>query len=441
MSSVCSTEQLDFLVIGLNHHTCPVSVREACNRWAAATPELCNDLKRVAGFREVMLIATCNRFEIVAVYATDTSSEVVMLDGTEDAVERCRSYVCEKAGAEVAEFSFTLIGEEAVRHFFRVTSSLDSLVVGEGQITGQVKTAYADAQLKGTTGKYLHRLAQQALNVGKRVRANTKVAEKAVSVSYIAIKLAEQIFGELSSCNVLVLGSGRMAELAALHLAKRRCGSIVIANRTAAKAAELAQRVGGIGISLQEVPLYLPKADVVIGSLTLDRPIIEVAEVRKVRRTRPLFLIDLGIPRNFPAALSKLDGVYLYNVDDLALIMDENRQFREDAASDATVIIEYGVYQFSKWLERVDREPETLSLRQQIQVICEGELERAMPGIRGEDPLLLESIVDRIANKVSHVTQRVVEAGVNRLRSRATGEFISDGENDLEWNGARNSFR
>jgi glutamyl-tRNA reductase len=407
-----------FVVIGLNHHQCPVDVRELCNKWGAERTDLCSTLSREVGFAEVMVIATCNRFEIVGVVASAGGIECSpeeSADSAEEVIDRCRQYLSREVSEKIETHLFSLEGERAIRHFFRVTSSLDSLVVGEGQITGQVKAAYAQAQLLGTSGKHLHRLAQCALNVSKKVKANTRIAEKAVSVSYIAIKLAEQIFGDLADCNVLVLGSGRMAELAVLHLAKRGCGSIVVANRTEEKATELASRVGGIGISLNEASLYLHKADFVIGSVTTDKPLLEVAMVRKLKRARPLFLIDLGMPRNFPQALSSIDGVYLYNVDDLASIVDENKQIREDAANDAEVIVEYGLHQFGLWLERLQREPETLSLRSQIQLICQGELERAMPGLRFEDPMLLESLIDRISGKVAHVTQQALQ---HRVGSR-----------------------
>jgi glutamyl-tRNA reductase len=386
-----------YLVVGVNHKTLPVEQRENLARLAEKSGSLLSEVAKKFGLTECALLSTCNRFEIVTT--------------GDDKDTPLRDFISIASSEEISPSSiYSYHGRDAVSHLFKVASSLDSLAIGEAQILGQVKDAYRASASAGLSGKYLHSLFQFAFRLAKKVRSDTKIAEHGVSVAYVAVKLALQIFGELSNNPVLVIGSGKMAELTVLHLKAHGCNDIIIANRTLERAADLAERVGGSAISLFEVPRALDKADLVVGSIQTDSTIIEVKDVKERRRRSPLFLIDLGVPRNFTTALDELDDVYLYNIDDLASIAEENKGLREEASRDAEVIIEYGIYQFEKWLKKLALEPELLSLRGKIRAICAEELQEALRGHLPKSTFeqVLQSLTHGISQKVSHEVHSIV---------------------------------
>jgi glutamyl-tRNA reductase len=383
---------------GISYKTLNVDGRE---RLAQAVPEPERLAQRVVQeglATEAAVISTCNRFEIVSV-------------GGEGGGIRKFFQSLLGASSNQDDVLYQYLDDSAVRHLYRVSSSLDSMVLGEAQILGQVKRAYQRAIEVGSVGSHLHHLFQSAFNIAKKVRSHTDIAEHGVSVSYVAVRLAEQIFSDLGTATVLIIGSGEMAELAGLHLCSRGCRKIVVANRTVEKAAELAERFGGSAVSLGDVDRVLDQADIVIGSISIDRPILSRAALRSRPGDKPLFLIDLGMPRNFAPDLGDLDSVYLYNIDDLSSIADENRALREAAAQEGELIIEYGLAQFERWRQKRLAQPEILDLRARVHEICLGEVSSLVAKTHGANDDIARELAYAISQKVSHELTRVLERG------------------------------
>lgn len=390
--SVCREEHVPvFNLVGVNHKTLPLEQREIFARMNSDSTALLRSVASHCALDEVAVLSTCNRFEIIT---AGCESEKNILNFIESRI---------KKPLELDHF-YRLRNEDTLRHFFRVASSLDSMVVGEAQILGQVKDAYRKSAASGYAGKYLHHLFQFAFRLAKKIRTSTGVSEKGISLSYIAVKLAQQIFGDLSGRTVLVIGSGQMGELAAVHLKSYGCDNIIVANRTLERASELAKRLGGSAVSFTEVERYVLQSDVVIGSVSVEQPILKTSSLRERRSNKPVFLIDLGVPRNFPTALGEIDNVYLYDIDDLGKISDENRELREEAARDAEVIIEYGVHQFEKWLRKIAVEPAVVDMRTRVAAVCQSELQKGLENIIESDELsrVLPDLSYRISQKVSH---------------------------------------
>ena len=387
------------VLTGVSYKTLNVDGRERLAR-AIPVPELLAErVVREGLATEAAVISTCNRFEIVSV-------------GGEGGGIRTFFESLIGSASDPKDALYQYLDDSAVRHLYRVSASLDSMILGEAQILGQVKKAYHRAIEVGSVGAHLHHLFQSAFNVAKKVRAHTDVSQHGVSVSYVAVRLAEQIFSDLANTSVLILGSGEMAELAALHLCSRGCRRIIVANRTVEKAAELAERFGGSAVSLGDVDRVLDQADIVIGSISIDKPILNRAALRARKGDRPLFLIDLGVPRNFAADLAEMDSIYLYNIDDLAGIADENKALREAAAQDAELIIEYGLAQFERWRLKRLAQPEIVDLRAAVHEICAKEVARAMANSSGLDDDGVAQLSRVISQKVAHELTKIVEHGL-----------------------------
>lgn len=384
------------VLTGVSYKTLDVGGRESLARLIPDPETLAERVVREGLAAEAAVISTCNRFEIVSV------------GGEGGGIRRFFEGLI-GSSANPADVLYQHVDESAVRHLYRVSSSLDSMVVGEAQILGQVKKAYQRAIEVGSVGAHLHHLFQSAFSVAKKVRAHTEVSQHGVSVSYVAVRLAEQIFSDLSASTVLILGSGEMAELAALHLCSKGCRKIIVANRTVERAAELAERFGGVAVSLGDVDRVLDQADIVIGSIAIDRPILNRAILRSRRSDRPLFLIDLGLPRNFAADLGELDSVYLYNLDDLASIADENRALREAAAHEAELIIEYGLVQFERWRLKRTAQPEIVDLRERVREICDHEVRKRLSKMLDTQGVIAEEMAHSIAQKIAHELTSFVE--------------------------------
>lgn len=387
---------MDQIVIaGVSFRTLDLAGREAVAAQVGEPGLFAQSLISRGAAAEAVVVSTCNRLEVVC------------------AGDRVRSSL-EIFGETLPQKSiYELRNVDAVKHLYRVASSLDSMVVGETQILGQVKDAYQVAIRAGAVGSHLHHLFQSAFHVAKRVRSNTGVAQSGISVSFVAVKLAQQIFGDLSDRTALILGSGEMAELAALHLVSQGCKRLIVVNRTLERALELAERFGGSAVGLSELESVLPQAHIVIGSVTSDKAIIDPAMIRRMKRREPLFLIDLGLPRNFSPGLAEMDSVYLYNLDDLIEISSKNMTLREESRHEADIIIEHGLLQYERWLAKVRAAPEILDFRQQVRAVLEQELSESI----SLEPQELSDLAYRVSQKIGH---RFTEA-LSRCLKREDG--------------------
>ena len=393
------------VVTGVSFRTLDIEGRERLARKAPDPERLAERLLQEGIAREAAVISTCNRFEIVSV------------GGEGGGLRRFFESLLELPEAK-ADALYQYTDASAVRHLYRVSSSLDSMLVGEVQILGQVKKAYQRAIEIGSVGSHLHHLFQSAFHVAKKVRTHTDIAQNGVSLSYVAVRLSQQIFSDLSKTSVLIIGSGEMAELAALHLCSHGCRKIIVANRTVERAAELAERFGGLAVSLSDVDRALEDADIVIGSISIDRPILTSASVRSRGGSRPLFLIDLGVPRNFAPTLADVDNVYLYNIDDLAAIAAENKALRDAAAKEAEIVIEYGLLQFERWRKKLEASPAIVDMRARVEQICRAELALGLPNTLESQDEIIERVAHALSRRIGHELTAVLE--------RHTGVTSSD---------------
>jgi glutamyl-tRNA reductase len=402
------------LVTGVSYKTLSLEWREKLTQLAPQPELIAESLVKQGVATEAAVLSTCNRFEIVSVGGEG--------GGIKTFFESLLGAPC-----NLREALYQYRDATAVRHLYRVSSSLDSMVLGEAQILGQVKRAYQQAVQLGSVGSHLHHLFQSAFHVAKKVRSHTEVSSHGVSLSYVAVRLAQQIFADLSQVSVVVIGSGEMAELAVLHLCSHGCNKIVVANRTLERAAALAERFGGLAVSLGDLDRVLDTADIVIGSISIDRPVVTTSGLTARRAGRPLFLIDLGVPRNFAPDLAKIDDVYLYNIDDLAAVAAENRALREAAAKDAEIVIEYGLMQFERWRKKIAVQPELVDLRLAVERICGEIVAEGLAGkLAGTEKQLAAQIAYAISQKISHELTEVFERqrGIESLGDAETAPFV-----------------
>lgn len=396
----------ELFVVGLSHHSSPVELREKLAVPGDALSGVVKRLTEVAGLDEALMVSTCNRVEVYGL-------------ADEGAAKRARSFLEETTGAgSLAAHVYERHGSDAVRHAFRVASSLDSMVVGEPQILGQVKDAYAAATQAGVLGTLLDRAFTKAFAVAKRVRNETGIAAGAVSVSSIACDLALQIFGDLKGRRVLLVGAGKMGESAAKHLAKQGAKLFVL-NRSRERAVELAAACGGEPRSLSELTSELVLCDVAIASTSSDRFVITheaMKEVAKARKYRPLFLIDIAVPRNVDPRVGEMEGTFVYDVDDLSKVAQQNIALRKREADAAERIVEDEVRAFSDWRKQQDLKPLIVGLRQHVRGVLAAELERTMPRLSGgeQDRAALDRMLDAATNKLLHGPLTVLKAAGER---------------------------
>ena len=388
------------VLIGMNHKTAPLEIRErlqlSCGEDLAPSAELI----RLPEIREALCLSTCNRVEVLARVA----------DG-EQAVAKLREFVFRQGNLGIAEMERCLYvhrDRDAIRHFFRVASSLDSLVMGEPQILGQVKEAYRNAVDHRATGVLLNRMVHHAFRAAKRVRTETAIAANAVSVGYAAVELAKKIFGNLEEKTILLLGAGEMSELAARHLLRQGVSAIHIANRTYVRAEEMAAEFQGVPVAFEKFPELLPEVDIVIASTGAPGYIMSAQMVASAfgrRRNRPLFLIDIAVPRDIDPAAGDIDNVYLYNIDHLQDVVDTNREVRRTEAMKAEEIIAEEVAAFESWFNTLAVVPTIVSLREKMEGIVKGELERSSSWMRNlseEERNRVEVLAASIVNKILH---------------------------------------
>ncbi|MGB5703147.1 MAG: glutamyl-tRNA reductase [Polyangiales bacterium] len=396
----------DFVVVGLSHRTAPVEVRE---RLAVAPKDLGRELREIAadtGFEEALLISTCNRVEL---YTTSANP----LEATQEAKGMLAKRLGEAAGEGIL---YQERGVDVVRHVFRVASSLDSLVVGEPQILGQVKEAFDAANEAGTMGTLLGRCFTQAFATAKRVRNETGIAEGTVSVSSIACELAKKIFGNLEGRRTLLLGAGEMGESAARSL--RQTGTnLHVINRSEERAQALAKACDGRAVPYERLSIELADADVVIASTASPKFILTpelMKGVVRTRRHRPLFIIDIAVPRDVDPRVGNMDNVFVYDVDDLQQVAEENLAVRAREASLAERIIEDEVESFLSWRRSLELAPTIVALRKRFGQVAEDELRRALPRLQslsGQDRAVLEAMSRSLVNKLLHQPMTELKAG------------------------------
>ena len=387
----------DIFLVGLNHRTAGVDVRE---RFALVIH--CDEehwaLPCAGAVSEAMILSTCNRVELLAAGTGDVSGQVL----------ECWARARGAKADELRPYVYIHQNLEAVRHLFSVASSLDSMVLGEPQILGQLKNAYRKAVDSHATGVILNRLLHKAFSVAKRVRTETAVASSAVSISYAAVELAKRIFGDMHSHKALLVGAGEMAELAATHLLQAGIDEILVANRTFARGQELAEQFHGRAIPFEQLAGHLTEVDIIITSTGSPEPVIRARDIRavlKARKNRPMFFIDIAVPRDIDPDVNGLDNVYLYDIDDLKEVVEENLANRRDEAAKATEIVNEEVEFFAHWLSSLDAQPTIVDLIQRGERAAQEELTRTLKRLGPLDDAsreALETMANALVRKLNH---------------------------------------
>lgn len=366
--------------IGLSHRTAPVELRECVDFARRGVEAALSALAARAIAQEHVVLSTCNRAEV---YAAGDG------DATADALTRFFSEYHQVPPGQLADHLYIRRGQAAAHHLFRVAAGLDSLVVGEPQILGQVKAAYATATDRQMTGALTNRLFHSAFAVGKRVRSETGLGEGAVSVSYAAIALAKKIFGNLEGLHVLILGAGEMAKLTGVHLRAQKVSRISIASRTLSTAERLAEHLDGRAVPWTDLGAALAEADIVITATGATEPVLtraRIEDVMRPRRQRPLFIIDIALPRDVDASAGNVDQVFLYNLDDLRAIVKENLARRTEELRRADAIVNEEAARFAAWMQSREIIPTVVALRQRFEAIRQAELSRLEPKLTGLPP-------------------------------------------------------
>lgn len=391
---------MKLLVTGLNHKTATIEIRE---KVAFDGPKLEEGLKGLLKSQVIegaVILSTCNRVELYLQTINIDSARKYVLD-----------FLAEfhKANlSELEESLYMFFDKEAVRHVFKVASSLDSMIVGEPQILGQVKDAFEYALQRKYTGLLLNKLFKKAISVAKRVRTETRIAENAVSISYAAVELAKKIFTDLSEKTFMLLGAGEMAELAVRHLINNGVKEVAVANRTYERGVELANQFCGRAVRFEQFKEELVYTDIIICSTGAPTYILyknEMQSIMKKRKHKPVFIIDISVPRNIDPEINRIDNVYLYDVDDLQGVVDANMLERKKEAEKAERIINEEVEKFMKWIESLDAVPTIVALRNFAEQIKNAELERLMNRIGEIDERqrkLIETTINAVVNKILH---------------------------------------
>ena len=398
---------MSLLALGLNHKTAPIAIREQASFSQENLAESLRDLKNINGVHEATIISTCNRTEIYCGLESVSANQVV---------EWMHKYL-RATPRKFSPYLFTHYDQNAVQHLLRVCSGLDSMVLGEPQILGQIKQAYQLASENGAVGKQLTQLFQYAFSVAKQVRTDTSIGSNPVSIAFAAVRLAKQIFGDLSRQTALLIGAGETIELAARHLYSSDIGSMIIANRTTQRAELLGQEYGARGIAIGQIPEVLAEADIIITSTASPLPILgkgAVEQALKVRKHQPMFMVDIAVPRDIESQVAQLDDVFLYTVDDLQNVVDDGRKSRLEAATQAEEIILAQVEVFMRKLRAMSAVGTITDFRRSAADIQRTLMEKSLRQLEhGEDP---EEVLRRFAhgftNKLLHVpSTRLREAG------------------------------
>lgn len=390
---------MQLYTIGVNHTTAPIAIRENVAFNGETLRHALSDLTAQSA-AEAAILSTCNRTEIY-----------VQSERPEPVIDWLASYH-KLAPEKVQPYTYTFSNQDAVKHAFRVASGLDSMVLGEPQILGQFKQSVKVAQEAGTLGTMLHKLFQRTFEVAKEVRTNTDIGGSSISMAAAAIKLAQRIFGDIRQQKVLLIGAGEMIELCADHFAAQRPKSMTVANRTIERGAQLAEKLANQGLQAQaillnDLPDCFAEFDIVITSTASQLPIVGLGMVEraiKARRHRPIFMVDLAVPRDIEPEVAELDDVFLYTVDDLAQVVADGMGNRQEAAVDAEMIVAARVEHFMDWLKKRESVPTIKALRDQVDAMRQAELEKALKLIQKGEPAekVLESLSNALTNKFLH---------------------------------------
>jgi glutamyl-tRNA reductase len=410
---------MNFLLIGVNHNSAPVEVRERLAIPEARLTEANRRLLEYPGVEEAMVLSTCNRVELLA-HAKNGSTDL-------------RGFLGHYFGVAAADFDQYLYEyreREVVRHIFRVASSLDSMVVGEPQILGQIKEAFALARAAGAAGGRLDALLTRAFAVAKRVRSETAIGSSAVSVASVAVELAEKIFGSLSGQKVFLVGAGKMSELAARHLLAHGAGSIFVVNRTPERARQLADKFQGTTFPYQELYEHVDQADIVITSTGAPHAIFrrEHGELFMSRRkNRPMFFIDIAVPRDVDPEINKVDGVFLYDIDDLQQVVSEHVADRKREAERAQAIVDSEVERFAARIQTLSVVPTIVSLQEQLELVRQAEIDRVrgrLGTLTPEQEMAIETMTRGIVNKVLHAPITTLKTAARESHDTTVIELV-----------------
>ena len=414
---------MDLLLLGMSHHTAPVDLRERVDFSRRGVSEALRELAACPSPTEAVVLTTCNRAEI---YVACEDSET-----TRHGLERFMSRFHDVPEHDLAPHLYVHTGADVARHLFRVAAGLDSLVVGEPQIFGQIKDAYAVASRERRTGALLNKLFPWSFAVGKRVRADTGLGEGAVSVSYTAISLARKIFGSLKALRVLVVGAGEMAELTATHLRSQQVGRIGVTSRTRARADALARKVDGTAVDWTAVDDELLEADIVVTATGASTPIISTTTIDRImraRRNRPLFIIDIGLPRDVEPDAGDLEQVFLYNLDDLRSIVSENLARRQEQTARAEAMVSNEVEAFVVWLGSRGTIPTVVALRRRFESIRQAELKRfesKLSGLSAEARARVDEVTQLLVQKLLLTPTERLKTAADEATAAQYAEIIT----------------
>lgn len=398
---------MSILAVGINHESAPVKIREQISIAPDATVDALQDLTRLPGVFEAAILSTCNRTELYCCLDPSASHTPAAW----------LHHYHQLDSGKLDQFIYSHHDDQAVRHMLRVATGLDSMVLGEPEILGQMKNAYRLARSAQTLGAPLERLFQHTFSVAKRVRTDTSIGENPVSVAFTAVTLAKRVFGDLSRQSVLLLGAGETMELAARHLVSHRVAHIMVANRTLSKAQDLANRIGGSAIDLRSLDDHLAKADLLFCSTAASETIIKLEAVKRAiaqRKRRPMFMVDLAVPRDVDEAVGQLDDVYLYTIDDLKEAAEAGKVGRRQAALEAESMVALQVDDFMRWLRSLRAVATIREYRGQAAATRDELLDKALRQIAAGKPV--EETLNALANGL---TQRLLHSPSLRMRQAA----------------------
>lgn len=392
------------LTLGLNHNTAPIEIREKLVFSPERITQSLQSLSRLSSVEEAAILSTCNRTEIYCDISLQQTDQLI-------------NWLAEQhqlSEATIRDYLYSHTEQHSIKHMSRVACGLDSLVLGEPQILGQMKSAYQQAHNAGTLGKYLGRLFQHTFQVAKKVRTDTAIGSSPVSVAFAGVKLAKQIFGQLDQQTALLIGAGETIELAAQHLKEQGIGRLIVANRTLEKAHAIAAQGQGYAIAIKDIPEHLAEADIIISSTASSLPILGKGSVESAiikRKHKPMLMIDLAVPHDIEREVGAMSDVYLYCVDDLKNIIDDGLQSRREAAEQAEEIIDIQVSHFQAWIRSQNASTTIYQLREQAQQTREQQLQKALDALNNGAPAerVIERLANDLTNKILHAPSSIIK--------------------------------